>query len=442
MKKILIYLNLVSMLAVAAHAQPLVLSLAEAVTLAEEHAHAAAVSASMVDEAAARRHQARAGHLPTVSVTQEVIRTDDAVAAFGTRLRQERFTAQDLDLERLNRPDALTGVRTVLEVNQPLFTSGSSLYKRRAAHAGEAASVAMARRTSEEIRLQAATAYWGLVLAAEARDVAEAALSAARQHAMDAEVGWQVGTVSRSDRLATELRVAELESDDIDAEAGILRAADALTLILGCDTEVVVTTADSLAINVSPPPLAAGAIRSDLLALGWQQQAAEHQARVERAASLPQVGAFARVAADGRSLFGADGTSWMAGAVLRWDLFSGFAARGSVEAARARVHRSEAEQRWLTARIVREIREAERTLAAAAKRVEVADAAVRHADEQLRIVRAESDQGVSSVSSRLDAEAAWRGANLRHLQALYDLRLGEAHLLFATGSRPAAEPNK
>jgi outer membrane protein TolC len=431
-------LSLLIVLPAAGVADPLVLTLDEALQRALDNAPQIETAAAGVDEARAARRQSLAGALPQVTLSHEWFRSDDPVAAFGTRLRQERFTAADFDVERLNQPDAITDARSMVEVRQPLFTSGASLHQRRAARHGEAAALAAQRRTREAVVLQTTAAYWGLRLATDAREVTAAALEAARQHARDARTALAAGAINRGDRLAADLRVAELEAALIDADADVADAADGLTLLLGLPAGTPVEPTEPIDSAAGPAPAPAQP-RADLVAARRQASAAADQARAAAAGAWPQLAAFARVAADGETPFSVDGTSWTAGAMLRWDLFSGFAVRGAADAARARARRAAAEAERLDRQATRDRLDAQRRHDAARQRLDVADAAVAHADEHLRITRAEFRHGANSVSALLDAEVAWRGAHLRHLQAWHDVRVTAATLDFAAGL-PAPTP--
>lgn len=415
------------------------LSLAEAVARAEAQAHAVAMARADLDEARGRRRAARSGYLPSVSLAEQVVRSDDPVAAFGARLRQERFGAADFAVDALNEPEPITDLRTVLEVHQPLFSSGRSRAERRAAAAGQDAAAAGLERTRQQVGLQAAEAYWGLALAEGAAAVAAAALDAGRSHARDADAAWRAGASARSDRLEADLRVAELEADAIDAGQRREAAADGLTLLLALPAGTPVVTADALvADDADTGGTGPGIPRADVRALRRQRDAARALGSAARSAYLPQLAAFAQFALDADAPFGGDGESWTAGAVLRWDVFTGFAARGQAEAARARALRLERQVDLLEATVDRDLRQAQRGVAAAGQRLAVAAAAAEGADEHLRVCRLEFAEGAIPSRALLDAQAAWRGAHLRRLQALHDLRVGHARLAFARGLGPAA----
>jgi len=62
--------------------------------------------AALADQKAASAEikEARSGLLPKIVFSESATRGNDPVYAFGTRLRQGRFTADDFALNRLNYP--------------------------------------------------------------------------------------------------------------------------------------------------------------------------------------------------------------------------------------------------------------------------------------------------------------------------------------------------
>lgn len=420
-----------------AAATPLDLSLAQSLERASNQAHAVARANAVLDEATAQVQQTRSTYLPSLSLSQDWTRTNDPVAVFGTRLQQERFRAMDFDLARLNDPDALTGARSVLQLRQPLFSSGRDRHERRAASQRQSAASASAHRTRQAVVLRTTQAYWGLVLAAQTQAVTDAALTAARRHATDTEAFRRHGSATQADRLAADLRVAELQADSIDVVARWQAAQEELTLLLGLPADSQVRTTDTLTETPEPAPMSSvpepGSERADITAARRQLAAAVHDARATAGWLWPRVSAFGQVSANGRSPLAPDGTSWMAGAVMQWDLFSGYAARGATDAAKARARRAEVELAQLEARSTRDVRQAERALHSARQRVVVAEGAVAQAEEYRRVAQAEVDAGIRLARTRLDADTAWYEARLRSLQALHDKLIAQAQLAFAAG---------
>jgi len=355
-------------------------------------------------------------------------------------LRQERFTQADFALSALNEPAALTNVRTMIEIQQPLFSGGGALSQRRAAAEQVEAASARLVRTRQHMQFAAAEAYWRLVLSFEALSVVEAGVAAAMSHALQAEKAWRAGSVSRSQMLAARLRVAELEANLIDAHHQRDVANDGLTHLLNLPLATLLEPADELDLP-SIDPLAKidsstseSPHRADVRALDAQLRASRHMVRREGAAYLPEIHAFARFAWDGQKPLRADGETWSAGASLSWSIFDGFLTQGRVQQARARATQIDLALVDLHNRVDRQVRDAARQLDAAQQRAEVAATAIASAQEHLRVTRIEYDHGIVTTTELLDAEVVRRSAQLRLLQAIHDVRISKARQQFALGT--------
>jgi len=419
------------------------LSLAEAQRQALENNPSLRGAAARIDEARAGHLQTWAARLPSVRLSEQVVRSNDPVAAFGARLRQEAFAPQhfglnDPDLAPLNRPGAITDFRTTLEISQPILSLPDQLYGRRRAESGVRAARAGLERARAQVRLQTAQAYWGLALARQALDVVQRSLETAQAHADVARAHFRQGSAPRTDVLAAEVRVAELRSEEITAANRVHEAADHLSLAMGWDPVDGLAPADTLCLRHTDAELegliaAALAERSDLAAVRHQTDMARHGLAGARSGRLPQVQAFAEVALDADSPVARQGEHWTVGAMATWSVFSGLQRQGEIGQARAQLAQAEANTIAMRQRLEREVRQAYRDLDAAHSRFAVAVQAVAQAGERLRVGELKYDEGLMSTTDLLDAETAWRHARILRLQALHDVSLGMARLEFAVG---------
>ena len=143
----------------AARGEDLRLSLAEAQRTAAGQSPLVAAARAEVARAAAGHLGALAGLLPSVGVYETYTRTNDAVNAFGFRLKQERFTQGDFALSSLNSPSALDNVGTRIVVRQPIFGGGDSVFRLRQARSGVRAAQKMQDRRGGEVSFAVAQAY-------------------------------------------------------------------------------------------------------------------------------------------------------------------------------------------------------------------------------------------------------------------------------------------
>jgi outer membrane protein TolC len=422
--------------ALPARSETLVLTLEAAQARAARDNLDLQLAASQVDEADALVLESRSAHLPQLGFSETALRSNDAVTAFGLRLRQERFGQEDFALPALNHPEALTGFQTSLEMRQALFAGGADLARRRQARAGRQSALLEAEERRGQVRWQVAAAYWDLVLARQTAEALRQSLEAARAHAEAAQARHQQQTSPRAEVLAAQARVAQLEGEEAAAASQVRTAAETLGLLLGLDPEAEIVPADTLApVEVAPPSpeLEQEAVqRRPLLRAAAQQfEAARQGLRQAGAGRLPRLDAFARLSLDADAPLERQGESWTAGAVLSWELFSGFRTTAALRQARARQEQAQLRRDLATAQVRRQVRQAWRQVETAQSGIRAAAQARRHAEERLRLGVLNYGQGLVAAAELLDAQDQHTQAQLRYLEALRQLRAGLAYLEFA-----------
>ena len=419
--------------------KPVSLSLKRAQDYAVQGNEMLAAARTGIERAKALKLQTLAGRLPSLRVSESAMRSNDAVNAFGFRLKQERFTQADFAVSALNDPAAITNFQTKLELRQPIFNGGQAVYQRAQAEAGVQASQADLRRAEDGIRFHTAEAYWGVVLANEALAAVQAGRATAESNAAATEVRHREETAPLSDLLAAQVRVSELKQDEIDARNRVAQAADGLTLVMGMDVDAQIVISDALqrpalALDLNDLVSRVLSDRPDLEAVRHRVAAAQKGIGAARASYLPHLNAFAELNLDSDKAFSRKGESWTAGAMVTWDIFSGLQTIGAVRAARAAAAGTEAQARFREEEIVREVRQAHREVLAADAQVDVAEEALGQADERLRITQLLYREGLATATDLLGAEAGQTQSKVRRLRALHALNVGLARLEFAVGS--------
>ena len=420
-------------------AAPMDLSLGEAHNQALAHNQQLEAAQKGVDEAHAAKRQTWAGHLPQISLSEQVVRSNDAVNAFGFKLKQESFTQADFALDALNKPGAVSNFQTTFNVRQPLYNGGQAIYGRRQASAAVKATQAQLVRHRQETVLQTSQAYWGLVLAQEILKAVRQGLKTAQAHAKMAQAHYEQQLAPLTDLLAAQVRVAELKNEEIAAVYRIGDAEDGLSLVMGLEPTAFTTTDHLQPISVDLPLAELEAIarqqRPDLAAMHQQVEAVRQGVKVERAAYLPHLNAFAQVDLDADAPFARQGESWMVGAVVTWNLFSGFRTVGAIQEAKARQAQAKAQLSFLQQEIGRQVRRAHRALSATQSQIHVAREALDQAQERQRISKLQYEEGLITATDLLAAETAQTRTHLRLLQALHTLNVGFAQLEFAVGEK-------
>jgi outer membrane protein TolC len=374
-----------------------------------------------------------AAYLPSISTEWSLLRTDDPVAVFGSKLRQGRFAATDLALEALNHPSPVSNAAFAVSIEQPLVAPQGWL-ARRASRAGVAASRLVETRAGQMAAFDALRTYFATQVAAARVEVYDTALAAAGQTLAQIRSLRREGVVTAVDEQLGLARVSELEAARAMAVAGRLTSANRLLVVLGEAPGRPVRLLDPLE---RPTAAVTSANRADLEALRLAVGAEETNVRRAQSHWLPTVGAFGSLAWN-QGNFGAlaGPRHWTAGVAVRWSPFRGGGEWAALD--RARAGRDLAKDQLAAAE-----RSAEAEAQAAAAELEAAEAALAaaeralgHAAEASRIATVRYAGGVATISELLGVRAAESAQRLARLDALYHARLAAAALAVARGGDP------
>lgn len=407
-------------------------------TITLEEAIAEARDGSAVAEAArARAEAARQGSraassflFPTIGVEAGMVRSDDPVAAFGGRLRQGRFTQADFDPAVLNHPDPLTDWSGAVGAQwAPVdFSADAGM---RAARAEADAAGLGAEWAVRAAAFQAEVRYLEAVGAQRRLDAAAAALEAAQANEQVTTRRRDQGMLTDADLLQARAALEGARARSIDAQRGVTDARARLAVAMGWSPEVVPVPTDT---TFAEPDAGRGELdaRPDLMASEAGVRASEARLSQVRRARLPRVEGFARLETHSDKAFSGAEHDWTVGVQLRIPVFTGFKITAQERAAASMrdAARTEHEQRRREA--AAELGEARRGVEAARQGHAAAQAAANAATEAARLMRRRFEEGMTTTSELLGAEA--RAANLRTqaVDTRLSFHLALARLAFLT----------
>jgi outer membrane protein TolC len=398
---------------------------------------AIAVAESRAGEAAALG--AAAFRWPHVQVESGITRSTDPVFAFGTKLRQARFLAEDLALDALNDPGPVEDWSTTIgfrwEALSPSRWMGWTAARRQAEAAGWRS--VWARQSTE---LGARILYYDAVRTLALAEAAEAAEAAARATLDRFARRQERGLLTEADRLQAEAELAAATASRFDASRRAREARQSLGVFLGWSPETLPLPTDTLeapsevmAIPFDP------ARRADLRALDSATEARKADARGAGLAFLPAIDAFGQVAARGRDAFDPEDDDWTVGLSLHWTAFAGLSRlaerRRADEALRiARLQRDQA----LRAAGA-EVDAADRAVEATAAAVEAALSGRRAAAAAADLLRRRFEEGLATPDELLQAEARRTAMQGRAIDALASYQVARAQAEFVRS--PSGEEN-
>jgi outer membrane protein len=114
--------------------------------------------------------------LPRIMFAENYTRGNDPVFVFGAKLRQQVFSAQDLELNSLNRPTPFGNYASRFSGQWKLFDSTQSWKALDRAKFMNVAAEQQLNRTDQELVFQTVQAFYGVLLAKKQVEVAEDAV--------------------------------------------------------------------------------------------------------------------------------------------------------------------------------------------------------------------------------------------------------------------------
>jgi outer membrane protein len=431
----------IAMLLAAAFGQSSHLTLHDAANIALEKnpLRKAALADTKVTAAGVR--EAQSFLLPHVSFSEQVTRGNDPVYVFGSKLRQQRFTTGDFDLNKLNTPLPFGNFTTRFGGTWALFDSFASWHGINRAKEMNLAATHQLERTDQEILFRVVQSYYGVLLAAKQLEVAEQSEKTARSIMDRSQVRFDAGLVVESDLLSAKVRLAGREQDLIRARNNLELARMELNTAMGIPADTQYQPADALEeknlATAALPELEQKALttRPDLKRIAAQQSAQELSIAIAKSSFGPRLNAFAGWELDNPTfLAGGGGNNWLGGIELQIDLFQGGAERAALSRERANAEKISALKEAAGDAVRLEVRRAYFDQDATRQEVEVARTAIAQAQESLRIIQDRYDGGLLTIIDLLGAEEAAHQSQTDYWRAVYQYHVSYANLELACGT--------
>jgi len=414
------------------------LTLDEAIAKALEQNPATRASASARQEASERARQARAGWMPRLDVTETWQRGNQPVFVFGSILAQRNFTEANFAIPALNHPDPVSNFRTGISIEQLVFDGMRTRSANRSAAIGEEIADAGGREAAASLRLGATRAFGDVLMAQANRAAAAAALESAEEDVRRAERRRDAGLSTEADVLAVKVHLAQIRERQISAASRETVARLTLNEVMGEPLDARFDLQVPAAAAVTPTQAAADleaealANRPDVIRAAAQERLAKEAVASAKSAFYPQAAVQGVYEFNGGT-FADRVSSWTVGAVIRWNLFGGFADSAKLGEARAATERASADRRRQEAAARVDVRAAVARLEEARARVEVGRLAVAQAQEGHRIVRDRFDAGLAPVNDLLRSSTAVLDAESHQTGAAIDVLISAALLERALG---------
>lgn len=424
---------------------PLSLQQAANIALEKNPLHKAALADTRAASAGVR--EAQSFLMPRVNFSEQVTRSDDPVYVFGSKLRQQRFTANDFAPNKLNTPGPYGNFATRFGGSWTLFDSFASCHGVNRAKEMSTATTHQLERTEQEILFRTVQSYYGVLLAAKQLEVAEQAEKTAKAIVDHSRVRYDAGLVVESDLLSAKVRLAGREQELIRARNNLELARAQLSIAMGVTAVMQYEPANPLAekkfaiASVSEIEERALSTRPDLKRIEAQQTAQDLSLAIAKSSFGPRLNAFGGWELDNPTfLAGGGGNNWVGGIELQIDLFQGGAKRAALSRERAITEKMAALKQAASDAVRLEVRQAYYDQDSSRQQIEVAHAAISQAEGNLRINQDRYDGGLLTITDLLGAEEAARRSQTDYWQAVCQYHISYANLELASGTLNLQSP--
>ncbi len=324
-----------------------------------------------------------------------------------------------------------------MTVEQVLFDGARTAGAVRTAALAEDLAREGGRAAAASVRVGVTEAFGHVLLALASRTAAEAGVRAAEEDLRRSERRRDAGLATEADALAFQLHLTDVRARLITAASQELVARTRLNEVLGEPLDRQFDLQPVPPPPVEVPPISAleqEALSNSPSAIeaAVREQMAREAVSSARGAFLPQAALQGAWEANGRSL-GDRASSWSVTAVVRWNVFAGFADGARLGEARAALDRTRAERDRVEAHVRVGVRAAVARLDEARGREAVGRSARALAAESQRIVRDRYEAGLAGVTDVLRAASAVIDAEVRHTAARVDVLVSAAMLERARG---------
>jgi outer membrane protein TolC len=376
--------------------------------------------------------QTNAVLLPNISLSHTGIATNNPLMSFGVKLNQQIVTQADFNPDLLNNPGQIEDYATRFEIQQPLLNF-DGFYQRKAAKAKLTASEYQSGRTRDYLILEVEKAYMQLQLAYKTVEVLEKTKVAAMENKRLADNIFKQGYLQRSDVLAVEVRLTEIDNQLQYAKSNIQNASNYLSVMMNDSTYRIMAPADSLRVFANQFSLEnVSENRKDILAMESAKEAYYQTYRSDKMSFLPKLNAFGTYELHDEQVFRGSASGYLFGAELRWDVLNGTKRFGKAHKSKAEFEKAKLELELYKSESQLELNKARRMLQDTKNNLELTTLALNQSKEALRIRSNRFAQGLEKTTDLLLAETQYAQKQLEYYFTIFQHNSAVAYMEFLT----------
>ena len=294
--------------------------------------------------------------------------------------------------------------------------------------------------TRQQVKYRTAAAYYQVLARAAYVKVQQEAVRLLEEHLRNVEIQYEVGVVAKSDMLATNVQLANVQKALNSAQGEYLTAVGQLNNLIGLAVGTEIEPSEPT--DFSPYHLTeaecleyALAHRPDGVAARYMVQRAAASTKAAKSGYRPTVSAVARGNFSGEGNFTADHVheSWAVGLEMQWNVFDNGITSAQVEQAKATERKAESQARQQLEAIELEVHSAYIALRTAEKNIATTSEAVAKAEEEFAIAQIRYIEGVDTNLNVMNAQEKVVETRNNFYSAVYDYNTSRAQLERAIG---------
>lgn len=325
-----------------------------------------------------------------------------------------------------------------LQVGMPLYNGSVKGQIKQARYGLNAQDLAL-EETKQAIRLQATSDYYSILQCRNLIDVEQESVNTLQEHLDNVNAQYRVGTVAKSDVLASQVQLANAQQALVTAQNNYDIAVSTLNNVIGLPTDTVLDIRDQLKYtkyDLTQDDCTNYALdnRADGAAARYAVKAAEAAVETAKAGYQPTVNAVAsKTIAGDREFRKNQAESWTAGVNASWDVFDNGLTQASVNSANMALTKAKEAAAQTDDQIRLDVRTAYLGLQAAEKNIQTTSVAVTRAEEDYKIAQVRYSAGVGTNLDVMDANEKLTTARTNYYTALYNYNTSKAALDKAMG---------
>ena len=325
-------------------------------------------------------------------------------------------------------------------LRMPVYTGGRLENQRESARYSLNAADLTLENSRQQVKYQAAAAYYQVIQQASLVDVRKQAVELLQEHLRNVAIQYEVGTVAKADVLATTVQLANSQQSLNTAQGNYQTAVAQLNNVLGLPVDTEVAASDKIGFvkyGLSEADCLEYAIshRPDGIAAAYAVKRAGAEVSSAKSGYRPNISAVVQGNTSGESYFNANHRSerWSVGLEMSWNVFDNGITSAQVQQYKAAERKAQSQAQQQIETIQLEVHSAYINLKTAEKNIETTAAAVAKAEEEFAIAQVRYVEGVDTNLNVMNAQEKVVETRNNYYTALYNYNTSRAQLEKAMG---------